>query len=792
MIYFKAINYLEKIFQRWYGKFILSAIPFLIILSPLFFGGKIFFGGDFLVGSYPTFNFYSQALKSGQSIIFNPNNFSGFPTFIGSMGFLSPIHYSLFKYFSAPIAFNLLVLLNLTLAVFFTWLLINKLGLPDWAGFISGLTYVFSQWSWIADLSILTSLPILPLVFLIIWQLHATKKIWYIFLGGLFIGLSWLGVNFNWTLLILFASFLFVCFLAWQSRKLLVLYQFLSMVFIGCVIGSPLLLSVMKYTPLSSRSAGVVYSEAMTEALGPADFIRYFLPHFQTSIFNLANGGAFLYLGALSLFFAIFAAAFKQPLIRFFTFLFLFCLILSVKYSPLFWLFNKLPGFSYFRVPSRWMFIGSFAASILASFGAEKFVNFEKDKWSGFLLKILKWLILLLLTGLTLITSAFLFFGEKIIVFAQSYFDKYLYGKTSGLPLDYYHQFIKNTFFEIKGLFNIFDYHVFLPLFFIFISYFILVYFKKKKLKVENFSKIIVLVILANFLIALFNYHPFVSQASIVRQPEIANFLQNHPGKFFTIFSGFTEYNKLTVPFKPKPDESLVFLSELLPPNMNLIYGLESADYYDNLMSRPMARLLALIGSDQTTTGDRLVDEKISPEEKIKIFGERKNILNLLGVKYIISGYPLDEAIFPKVFETKVPPYDIPLAIYENREARNLFYFAKNIQFIKFDEILAYQKVVESELEDNTAIVECSNCQKLNINSEGEVKFLDKRNNFINLKTISESKQLLVLQYNFLPGWHAYVDGNETSIYRINSVFMGVVVPEGEHRVLFKFSPWLF
>ncbi|MFH0820050.1 MAG: YfhO family protein [bacterium] len=784
-------DYLEKITQTWYSKLLLSIVPILIILSPLFFAGKIFFSGDFLCYSYSNFNFYAASLKSGQSIIFNPNNFSGFPNFIGSMGFLSPIHYFLFKIFPAAVAFNLLILLSLSLAIFFTWLLVIKLGLPNWAGFIGGLTYVFSQWNWITDLSILTSLPFLPLLFLIIWQTNVSKKIWYIFLGGLVIGLSWLGVNFNWTLLILFSSFLFTLFLFWQERKPLILYQFLIMIFIGSLIGLLILIPVFKYTSLSARASGVAYSQATTEALGAGDFIRYFLPYFQTSLFNLANGGAFLYLGALSLFFAIFATAFKQSLIRFFTFLFLFCLILAVKYSPLFWLFNKLPGFSYFRVPSRWMFIGSFAASILVSFGLEKFVNFEKDKWSNFLLKTLKWLILLLLIGLTLITLVFLFFGEKIIVFTQAYFDKYLYAKTSGLSIDYYHQFIKNTFFEIKSLFNIFDYHVFLPLIFIFLSYFVLVYFKKRKLKIENFSKVIVLVILANFLIVLFNYHPFISRASVTRQPEIANFLQNHPGKFFTVFSGFTEYNKLTVPLKPSPDESFIFLSELLPPNTNLIYNLESADYYDNLMSRPMARLLAFIGSDQTTAGERLVDLKAPIEEKIKLFQERKKILDLLGIKYIISGYPLDENIFPKVFETKIPPYNIPLAIYENKEARSLFYFAKNIQFIKFDEMLAYQKVVKSELEDNTIIVECSDCQNLNVDGEGTIELLSKGNDFINLKTASKSKQHLVLQYNFLPDWHAYVDGNETSIYRINSVFMGVFVPEGEHRILFEFQkPW--
>ena len=103
------IDHFKSIFNSWVGKLLLSVLPFLIILFPLF-SGSIFFSGDFILGSYSGYNFYSQALESGQSIIFNPNNFSGFPTFISSMGFLSPIYYLLFKYFSAIVAFNLLFL----------------------------------------------------------------------------------------------------------------------------------------------------------------------------------------------------------------------------------------------------------------------------------------------------------------------------------------------------------------------------------------------------------------------------------------------------------------------------------------------------------------------------------------------------------------------------------------------------------------------------------------------------------------------------------------------------------
>ena len=41
-------------------------------------------------------------------------------------------------------------------------------------------------------------------------------------------------------------------------------------------------------------------------------------------------------------------------------------------------------------------------------------------------------------------------------------------------------------------------------------------------------------------------------------------------------------------------------------------------------------------------------------------------------------------------------------------------------------------------------------------------------------------------------GWKAYVDGDETEIYRTNHNFRGIVVPDGNHKVEFNYSPESF
>lgn len=48
---------------------------------------------------------------------------------------------------------------------------------------------------------------------------------------------------------------------------------------------------------------------------------------------------------------------------------------------------------------------------------------------------------------------------------------------------------------------------------------------------------------------------------------------------------------------------------------------------------------------------------------------------------------------------------------------------------------------------------------------------------------------LLVLNDVFYPGWHAFVDGQETKIIHANYLFRGVMVPAGNHLVTFRYRP---
>ena len=84
------------------------------------------------------------------------------------------------------------------------------------------------------------------------------------------------------------------------------------------------------------------------------------------------------------------------------------------------------------------------------------------------------------------------------------------------------------------------------------------------------------------------------------------------------------------------------------------------------------------------------------------------------------------------------------------------------------------------------AIVEAGESELPTQFSPGKVTIDSYTENSITLTARTDGKAFMVLTDTFYPTWKATVDGKPTVVYRTDYNFRGVVVPGGEHRIVFK------
>jgi hypothetical protein len=63
------------------------------------------------------------------------------------------------------------------------------------------------------------------------------------------------------------------------------------------------------------------------------------------------------------------------------------------------------------------------------------------------------------------------------------------------------------------------------------------------------------------------------------------------------------------------------------------------------------------------------------------------------------------------------------------------------------------------------------------------------RPQYVALDATADGRSLLVVSDVYYPGWRARVDGQESSVYRVDHALRGVLLEAGAHRVEFFFQP---
>ncbi|MFN0107345.1 MAG: YfhO family protein [Blastocatellia bacterium] len=135
--------------------------------------------------------------------------------------------------------------------------------------------------------------------------------------------------------------------------------------------------------------------------------------------------------------------------------------------------------------------------------------------------------------------------------------------------------------------------------------------------------------------------------------------------------------------------------------------------------------------------------------------------------------------------------------IYENLRAVPRAFLVPRTQPVA-DRDQAFQTLVNPEFDArNSAIIEAPLSQQESAllsateSATSSAHIVRESLNRVEIETASSSGQVLVLNDSWASGWKAIVDGTEQTVHRVNFNSRGVVLPAGNHRVVFQYRPML-
>lgn len=71
----------------------------------------------------------------------------------------------------------------------------------------------------------------------------------------------------------------------------------------------------------------------------------------------------------------------------------------------------------------------------------------------------------------------------------------------------------------------------------------------------------------------------------------------------------------------------------------------------------------------------------------------------------------------------------------------------------------------------------------------GSARVEERKADRLTVETVSNHPAFLTVLEGWMPGWRVWVDGEPAHVERANAVFIGTEVPQGSHRVTFRFLP---
>lgn len=216
-------------------------------------------------------------------------------------------------------------------------------------------------------------------------------------------------------------------------------------------------------------------------------------------------------------------------------------------------------------------------------------------------------------------------------------------------------------------------------------------------------------------------------------------------------------------------------------PNLSLVHG------FDHVFGHNPLRLAAFARA--TGVGDTVA----IPEQRTfsPLFPSYRSALaDLLGLRFIATGVPVEE------IDRSLAPRDLKLIartadayVYENPRALPRVMLLTDCRPADFEALIREGGWPVDP--HRTVLLERMPAHFRSSTAGGSARILSYANDAVEVETRAPAGGILVLNDVWHPWWRASIDGTATEILRANVLFRAVVVPPGEHRVRFTFHPFL-
>lgn len=704
---------------------------------------------DTLRQLYPWKTFSIASLKQGEIPFWNPYNFSGSPLLAN---FQSAVFYPLnivYFFFSQITAWSLLVILQPLLASLFTYLFMKKIGVSSIGSFFSAISFAFSSFLtvWLEYNTIGHVIVWLPSCLLAVEHLLQKVSVGWILALVLSLCVSAFGGHPQ-----IFAYlFLFVVFYSLYRVHLLKksFLPFCILFFLALGIAAVQLVPGIELIRESARSSHQYDFLVNKILIQPWQLVMLFVPDFfgnpATRNYWISDTyvGKVLSIGVVPLLFVLFSFMNKNN--KFSQFFVVSCIvvILFATSNPLTQILYKweIPLISA-SSPTLSIFIFCFSLSVLCGFGVDAW---RKEK--------------------TLLKKVFFQILPVFFVFAILWMVVIVVPKAVSLD------FAKNlSIVSVRTL--SFATAVFATGLFL-----LLIGTVRTKLK---YVSLIALLILhtGDLFYSFHKFNPFSPPQLIFPKANVLEFLKKESG-----INRFWGYGAASV-----------------EANFATQYNLFSPNGYDPLYPRAYGEFIQSSSDGKikkqftTQTRSDAVVAAGYGEDDLPSNLSRLKILDLLGVRYVLDRkenvssaqtFPKDrfrlvyEKDGWKIFENlKVTPrvyLTSDYKVFQGKEQFERLFFNKDFNPSK---TVLLEEKVSAQLNDS--------------NHFNNLEIVSYTPNKIILNAKTKVSQLLFLSDTYYPGWRAFIDGAETKIYRADYAFRAVVVPKGDHQVIFTFTPSSF